>query len=75
MGKRSEPRENARARGLSSATRGFAARSRVLARLVSLAQIGELDRIIQSPNALKTLHNVTVVIKTHYTTNLFIVDI
>ena len=28
-----------------------------------------------SPNALKTLHNVTVVIKTHYTTNLFIVDI
>ena len=32
MGKRSEPRENARARG-------FAARSRVLARLVSLAQI------------------------------------
>ena len=55
--------------------RGFAARSRVLARLVSLAQIGELARIIQSPNVLKTLHNVTVVIKTHYTTNLFIVDI
>ena len=29
---------------LSSAPRGFAARSRVLARLVSLAQIGELAR-------------------------------
>ena len=29
---------------LSSAPRGFAARSRVLARLVSLAQIGELTR-------------------------------
>ena len=29
--------------------------------------IGELARIIQSPNALKTLHNVTVVIDTlHY---------
>ena len=38
LGKRSEPRENA------SAPRGFAARSRVLARLVSLAQIGELAR-------------------------------
>ena len=37
LGKRSEPRENARARG-------FAARSRVLARLVSLAQVGELAR-------------------------------
>ena len=42
MGKRSEPRESARARGLSSAPRGFAACSRVLARLVSLAPIGEL---------------------------------
>ena len=29
---------------ISSAPRGFAARSRVLARLVSLAQIGELAR-------------------------------
>ena len=29
---------------LSSAPRGFAARSRILARLVSLAQIGELAR-------------------------------
>ena len=44
LGKRSGPRENARARGRSSATRGFAARSRVLARLASLAQIGELAR-------------------------------
>ena len=70
LGKGSEPRENARARGkerancislrlgegqmkfyetslqalLSSAPRGFAARSRVLARLVSLTQIGELAR-------------------------------
>ena len=33
-----------RARGLSSAPRGFAARSRVLARLASLVQIGELAR-------------------------------
>ena len=32
------------ARTLSSAPRGFAARSRVLARLASLAQIGELAR-------------------------------
>ena len=32
---------------LSSAPRGFAARSRVLARLVSLAQIGELARRLQ----------------------------
>ena len=32
---------------LSSAPRGFAARSRVLARLVSLAQIGELARMFQ----------------------------
>ena len=36
---KSEPRENAQARG-----RGFAARSRVLVRLASLAQIGELAR-------------------------------
>ena len=43
LGKRSESHENARARG-SSAPRGFAARSRVLMRLVSLAQIGELAR-------------------------------
>ena len=43
LGKRSKPRENVRARGLlSAAPRVFAARSRVLARLVSLAQIGEL---------------------------------
>jgi len=33
---------------LSSAPRGFAARSRVLARLVSLAQIGELARRLPS---------------------------
>ena len=39
LGKRSEPRENVRAR-----TRSFAARSRVLARLASLAEIGELTR-------------------------------
>ena len=32
---------------LSSAPSGFAARSRVLARLVSLAQIGELARRLQ----------------------------
>ena len=38
LGKRSEPRENAQA------SRGFAARLRVLARLASLAQIGELAR-------------------------------
>ena len=51
MGKRSEPRENARARGrgkeralLLPAPRGFAARSRVLERLTLLAQIGELAR-------------------------------
>ena len=44
MGKRTEPRENARARGLSSTPRRFAARSRVLARLASLAQIAELAR-------------------------------
>ena len=51
MGKQSETRENARARGrgkeralLSPASRGFAARSRVLERLTSLAQIGELAR-------------------------------
>ena len=31
-------------KGLSSAPRGFAARLRVLARFVSLAQIGELAR-------------------------------
>ena len=37
LGERSEPRENAR-------PSNFAARSRVLARLVSLAQIGELAR-------------------------------
>ena len=40
LGKRGEPRKNARAR----APGGFAARSRVLARLVLLAQIGELAR-------------------------------
>ena len=34
-----------------------------------------IQSIIRSPNALKTLHNVTVVIETQYTTNLFIVDI
>ena len=38
LGKRSEPREN------TPAPRGFAARSRVIARLVSLAQIVELAR-------------------------------
>ena len=38
LGKGSEPRENA------PAPRGFAARSHVLARLASLAQIGELAR-------------------------------
>ena len=42
LGKRSEPRENA------PAPRGFAARSRVLARLASLAQIGELARRLSS---------------------------
>ena len=46
LGKRSEPRENARAR--RPAPRGFAARSRVLARLASLAQIGELARRLYS---------------------------
>ena len=39
---------------LSSAPRGFAARSRVLARLVSLAQIGELARRL---NLFKLLNN------------------
>ena len=47
--KRSEPRENARARG-------FAARSRVLASLTSLAQIGELARrLVASPSLLLKL--------------------
>ena len=47
--KRSEPRENARARG-------FAARSRVLASLTSLAQIGELARrLVASPSLLLEL--------------------
>ena len=52
LGKRSEPWENAQARGrgkgLSSAPRGFAARSCVLVRLVSLAQIGDLARRLLS---------------------------
>ena len=39
---------------LSSAPRGFAARSRVLARLVSLAEIGELARRLGS---CKLLHH------------------
>ena len=45
LGKRSEPRENAREPCENApAPRGFAARSRILARLASLAQIGELAR-------------------------------
>ena len=51
LGKRSEPRENARARG-------FAARSRVLARLVSLAQIGELARgLVRTWNLTETVYS------------------
>ena len=38
---------------LSSAFRGFAARLRVLARLVSLAQIGELARRLYTTVALR----------------------
>ena len=49
LGKRSGPRENARARGPTP--RGFAARSRVLARLASLAQIGELAGRLISINS------------------------
>ena len=47
LGERSKPRENARASG--ETPRGFAARSRVLARLAPLAQIGELARRLQKP--------------------------
>ena len=44
LGEQSESRENAR----DSAPRGFAACSRVLARLASLAQTGELARRLLS---------------------------
>ena len=45
LGKRGEPRENAREPHENApAPRGFAARSRILARLASLAQVGELAR-------------------------------
>ena len=45
----------------TAAPRGFAARSRVLVRLASLAQIGELARrlttnVIQPANAIQTVH-------------------
>ena len=52
---------------LSSAPRGFAARSRVLARLVSLAQIGELARRLlgkQSPYIFYPLNKVIPLIQT-----------
>ena len=47
LGERRESRENARARG--PAPRGIATRSSVLARLPSLAQIGELARRLPPP--------------------------
>ena len=44
---------------LSSAPRGFAARSRILVRLVSLAQIGELARRLILPK-LKYIHLIAI---------------
>ena len=44
--------KSTRARGEATVPRGVAARSRVLARLASLAQIGELARRLRKPQLI-----------------------